>query len=227
MLNQNASGFTNPIRPRLLLFPASLRRESHQRRLIEYLAVRLGDCCDVDILRSDEVDLPLFNQDLEKSPTTLDALKALHRRFNMADGVIVASPEYNGHISPYLKNTVDWISRLERIDSHYVGRSPFRDRPLLLSSASTGWTGGILGLQDARAIFAYLGHLVVADQICVADADQWLRGGSFQFEPSFAAHIDRVLKNFVALVTRLQATGPKLALAQGSGVSGEMDCEYV
>ena len=190
-------------RPRLLLFPASLRRQSHQRRLADYFAARLGGACAIDMLAAGQVELPLFNQDLESEPDVLERVVALHRRFQAADGLIVVSPEYNGHVSPYLKNTVDWISRLPRIDPGYAADNPFRGKPLLLASASTGWTGGLLGLKDARSVFAYLGALVVPDQICVSDAGQWADGGDFRFDPAFADHIGRVLQAFCALTGRL------------------------
>src|ERR1700680_1031832 len=70
---------------------------------------------------------------------------------------------------------------------------PSRDKPLLLASASTGWTGGILGLQDARTIFSYRGCLVSAEQICVADANRWAAEGQFRFETAFAEYIEGVL----------------------------------
>ena len=189
-------------KPRLLLFPASLRQQSHQRRLIEYIKPHLGEHVEIDLLES--VNLPLFNQDLEQSPEILTAVKAIHARILHADGLIIASPEYNGHVSPYLKNTVDWVSRLARIDAAYASINPFRDKPLLLASASTGWTGGVLGLKDARSIFTYLGNLVVSDQLCVSDAQHWVDGETYRFEPSFAAQIERILDDFVTLVSRLK-----------------------
>jgi chromate reductase len=189
--------------PRLLLFPASLRRQSHQRRLIGYIADLIGGACHIDIVEAGEVDLPIFNQDLEGSAAVLDRIIALHQRFDAADGIIVASPEYNGHVSSYLKNTVDWVSRLTRIDPRYAADAPFRGKPLLLASASTGWTGGVLGLQDARTIFSYLGCLVSAEQICVSDAERWVAEGQFRFETVFAEYIERVLGTFLSLVGNL------------------------
>ena len=189
-------------KPRLLLFPASLRQRSHQRRLVDYMAAHIGDQAEIDLL--DSVDLPLFNQDIENSTEVLGVVKALHERISLAEGMIIASPEYNGHVSPYLKNTVDWVSRLARIDAGYAAINPFRDKPLLLASASTGWTGGALGLKDARSIFTYLGNLVVSDQLCVSDAEQWIVGETYQFEPAFAAHIERILRDFLNLVHRLR-----------------------
>ena len=200
-----------PARPRLLLFPASLRRHSYQRRLVDYCAERLADACDLDLLGPDQVDLPLFNQDLEADAGLRQRLEALHARFHRADGLLVASPEYNGHVSPYLKNTVDWLSRLPRIDQACAAESAFRGKPLLLTSASTGWTGGMAGLRDARTVFAYLGCLVSAAQICVADAETWAESGAFRFEPPFTAHIDAVLADFITLVGRLAAAPAEAA----------------
>jgi chromate reductase, NAD(P)H dehydrogenase (quinone) len=192
-------------RPRLLLFPASLRRQSHQRRLLRYFEPVIGVGCDIDMLEPADVRLPLFDQDLEQSDAVRAEVIGLHERFSAADGLIVASPEYNGHVSVYLKNTVDWVSRLSRIEARYAESNPFQGRPVLLASASTGWTGGILGLQNARSILSYLGCLVAADQICVSDAEQWVTGNDYQFEDRLAEHIRNVLARFVALVGSLRS----------------------
>lgn len=140
----------------------------------------------------------MFNQDLEAQPGVLDSVAAVHRRIAAAQGLIVVSPEYNGHVPAYLKNTVDWVSRLPRTDAGC--RDAFRGLPVLLASASTGWSGGLLGLQDARTIFSYLGCLVSPQQICVSDADHWAASGRFLFEPAFAGYVAGVLSDFVGLV---------------------------
>lgn len=187
---------------RLLLFPASQRQQSYQRRLIDYVASLLERRCQVDILSAGDVTLPLFNQDLEHDPEVRHEVRDLHDRFARADGIIVASPEYNGHVSPYLKNTIDWVSRLAHIDPSFAGHNPFQDKPLLLTSASTGWTGGLLGLQAARSIFVYLGALVVPAQICLSHAEQLLVGDRYEFDPFFADYIARTVDQFVSLVWR-------------------------
>jgi chromate reductase, NAD(P)H dehydrogenase (quinone) len=197
--------------PRLLLFPASLRRQSHQRRLLAHFAETLSISCEIDMLSPEEVNLPLFNQDLEQSESVLSEVIALQTRFQAANGLVVASPEYNGHMSPYLKNTLDWISRLPRIDPRYSAGDPFRGKPVLLTSASTGWTGGLLGLQSARSVFSYLGCIVAADQICISDAEQWVVNDRFRFEEAFAEHIRSTLASFLRLAAQLR---PARALAE-------------
>ena len=195
-------------RPRLLLFPGSLRRNSHQRRLLDYVGTIIGDRAAIDLVGPTDIDLPIFNQDLEASPAIFSHVQAVHARFSAAHGIIAASPEYNGHVSPYLKNTVDWVSRLPRIDAHCQERDAFRAKPLLLASASTGWSGGLLGLRDARTLFSYLGCLVGADQICVSDAAHWAATGAFVFEPGFSTFIEQTVIRFLTLVECLAAESP-------------------
>jgi NAD(P)H-dependent FMN reductase len=187
---------------KILLFPASLRQCSYQSSLVNHLAEILPNNCQRDILQPQEVTLPLFNQDLEDLPEIRTKVSSLHHRFNNANGLIIASPEYNGHVSPYLKNTLDWISRLSHIDPHYIGTSPFYNKPVLLACATTGWTGGLLGLQNVRSIFSYLGALVQAEQICLPNADHVFVNAEAILDPLHAASITNTVASFVSLVLR-------------------------
>ncbi|MEI7455597.1 MAG: NAD(P)H-dependent oxidoreductase [Nitrosomonadales bacterium] len=184
----------------ILLFPASLRAHSYNRLLLDYLADYLSPACKIDMLDPAEFTFPLFNQDLESSEEVIAEVAGIYHRFNQADGMIIASPEYNGHVSPYLKNTLDWVSRLQRIRNPIFPANPFLNKPLLLTSASTGWTGGLLGLQDARSIMGYLGCLVMQNQLCISNADAVLPAGNF--EDSFANYMKQTVQQFQTLVQK-------------------------
>jgi len=190
--------------PRILMFAGSLRRQSYQAALIDYMARRIAGMAVLDILPAAAVNLPLFNQDLESDPDVMAEARLLHGRFLAADGVIVASPEYNGSIAPFLKNTFDWISRLPRLEPPTP--SAFKGKTLLLSSATTGWNGGIQGLAVARLMFSYMGYIVHPNQICVGDAADGMTDEGFDFEDSFNDYLDRVLREFIAMTaaTRIQ-----------------------
>lgn len=184
---------------RALLFSGSQRRGSFNSRLLAHLADGLAGRLDVDML--DDADLPLYNQDLEDDAEVVERVAALHARFSRARGMIVASPEYNSLPTPYLKNTIDWVSRLPRIRPGLT--SPFYGRPLLLCSASTGWSGGAIGLTATRTLFAYLGAVVLGEQISVPYADQSWTGTAYAFDPAFQAYIDGVLSRFIGMATPL------------------------
>jgi NAD(P)H-dependent FMN reductase len=188
---------------KLLLVAGSQRRDSYNARLLHDIAARLTGTCDVDSLQPNEVDLPLFNQDLEANTSVIGRAATLHRRFEACDGIIVASPEHNGQPTAYLKNLVDWVSRMPHIDEQFA--NPFLRRPLLLCSASTGWSGGTVGIPHARALFTFVGCVVLGDSISVPHAAEAWSGDAFVFDPFFNAEIDDAVAQLLALakLTRL------------------------
>jgi len=84
-------------------------------------------------------DLPLFNQDIEDQgdPGPVRAWKDAIRE---ADGVLFASPEYNGGVTGVLKNAVDWASRGKP--------APLAGKLCCIIGASPGATGTVRA-QDA------------------------------------------------------------------------------
>jgi len=84
-------------------------------------------------ITSPVLDVPLFSlQEEEKGLPK--PIKLLFKEFAQADGFIVASPEHNGLPTAFLKNLIDWISR---IDQKFFG-----GKPVLLLSTSPGFNGG-------------------------------------------------------------------------------------
>ena len=204
-MNARAGEFIADTAPTLLLVPGSQRVESYNARLLKHLSVRLRGCCTVDLLAPEHVDLPLFNQDLETDPDVLRRVAAVHRRFAASHGVIVATPEYNGQLPPYLKNLVDWVSRLAYIEA---GRTnPFVDRPVLLCSASTGWSGGALAIPPARALFGYVGCVVIGDTIGIPHASHAWTGDGFAFDEVVDEQINAALTRIIRLATDFAHAG--------------------
>jgi len=192
----------------ILIFPGSQRKQSLNRRLADHLELLLKQAFYVEMLDGDTVDLPLFNQDLENDNEVIEQVKPVYERFLKADGLIVASPEYNGSVSPYLKNTVDWVSRLPRLLAEEGYINPFHGKPLLLAGATPGQSGGLLGLQNARNVFAYLGALILAEQITLPyAAEAWADDGSLT-DPYLDAYIKQTLKRFGNVVNRLSGIPP-------------------
>jgi NAD(P)H-dependent FMN reductase len=183
--------------PTLLLVAGSQRAQSFNARLLADFAQRLQGRCRIDLLGPADIDLPLFNQDLEAVPEVLARVSALHRRFAASHALVVASPEYNGQLPPVLKNLIDWVSRLAWIDAGHT--NPFVDRPVLLCSASTGSSGGALAIPHARALFGYVGCLVIGDSVSVPHADQAWTGDGYAFAPWFEAQIEGALGRVLRL----------------------------
>ena len=87
----------------------------------------------------------------------------------------MCSPEYNASITPLLKNTLDWVGRIET-----KGEAPlqvFKSRVFALGAASPGAFGGVRGLIATRQVLELgLGALVLPDQVLVAKAAEAFDG---------------------------------------------------
>ncbi|MCJ8290554.1 MAG: NAD(P)H-dependent oxidoreductase [Crocinitomicaceae bacterium] len=107
-------------------------------------------------------DVPIYSQDIEQHgiPKTI---KELFKLFIEADALIIASPEHNGLPSAFLKNTIDWLSRINQ---------KFMDgKPVLLLSTSPGLTGGKTHLQILEKLVLQWGGLFV-EQYSLGSFDQ-------------------------------------------------------
>ena len=80
--------------------------------------------------------------------------------------MFIASPEYNASVTPLLKNTIDWISRVRE-----RGEPPlaaFKDRVFALGGASPGRSGALRSLMALRQVLELgCGALVLPEQITV------------------------------------------------------------
>lgn len=189
--------------PQLLLLSGSQRQSSFNARLLHHIAQHLEASCGFLTADPFAEHLPLFNQDLENTPEVRSQVAELHALFMACDGIIVASPEYNGQLTPYLKNIIDWVSRLAYIDLSF--ENPFVDKPVLLCAASTGSSGGAMGIPSARALFGYVGGIVFGETLCLGFAHEaWTEAGYF-FDDDFEARIHSVSERFAVQALRFHA----------------------
>jgi chromate reductase len=150
---------------RLLAFAASLRRDSLNRKLIHVAADLARDTgIEVDLADFHEFDMPLYDADLQASSGFPSGARELARRIESADGLMIASPEYNYSIPGTLKNAVDWVSRMKPM--------PFRGEHGILLAASTSLAGGIRGLWALRVPLEGLGVTLYPDMFALAQAQQ-------------------------------------------------------
>lgn len=154
---------------KILCLSGSARSASFNTRLLD-AAVRLLEEREVDVTRAlpeDLAALPLMNQDLEAASGLPEQARSLKAAFHAADGLLLACPEYNGSITPLLKNTIDWVSRP---DDALPAPACFQERPMALIAASPGGLGGLRGLRHVREILGNLSAMVVPRQFALAKA---------------------------------------------------------
>ncbi|HSO47587.1 MAG TPA: NAD(P)H-dependent oxidoreductase [Rhizobiaceae bacterium] len=157
--------------PKILVFPGSNRAGSWNAKLAGTLTKTLAmlDCTPTLITLRD-YPMPIFDQDLESRDGPPQAALKLARLFHEHDGVIVVSPEYNTSVTPLVKNTVDWISRVSADADGPL--TPYRKKVFGLSSASPGKFGGIRGLFHLRATLGNCGAFVIPEQVSVTLAEK-------------------------------------------------------
>jgi len=155
--------------PRIVAMAGSLRKGSFNEKLVGVAAKMLRDKgAEVTVIKWDKFQLPIFGEDIEKegTPTEIKELKAI---FNKSDGVLVASPEYNGSMSPLLVNAICWLSRQAGDPDEPMYHS-FANKAGLVISTSLGGLGGLRGLSHIRELLTNMGTDVVSQQVAIGGA---------------------------------------------------------
>ena len=136
---------------RILALGGSLREASRTRALLHEAAALAPAGTKLDLSHVAIVgSLPLFNQDMLERDGTPSGVAELKAALSAADGLLLATPEYNWGIPGFLKNAIDWASRPAK-DIPQV----FGDLPVALIGA--GGSGGTRIAQNAwLSVFHYL-----------------------------------------------------------------------
>lgn len=153
---------------RILAFSGSARKDSFNQRLAT-AAARQAEAAgaDVTLVSLRDYPMPLYNQDEEAEHGQPDSVAELKALFVEHDGLLIAAPEYNGSITPLLKNTLDWLSRRHGDEPSMVA---YTGKTAAIMGASAGGLGGLRGLVHVRAILSNLGVLVIPKQFALRAA---------------------------------------------------------
>lgn len=139
----------------------SLRKGSYNTALLHTAAELMPPGMALDII--DLSPLPMFNQDFEKPfPEAVVEFRTL---LAQADGVLIATPEYNSSVTGTLKNAIDWASR--------APQQPLNGKPVAIIGASTGNFGTVRSQLQLRQILTHIGALPLSKpEVLVARAEQ-------------------------------------------------------
>ena len=155
---------------RLLFFAGSTRDGSYNKKLA-WLAHRIAEANGIEGVLVDLKDypMPLYDADLEKAEGPPHGARAFKALLGEYEGVFIASPEYNASITPLLKNTIDWVTRVRAKGE--TGLEVFQSRVFAIGGASPGYYGGMRSLLMLRQILAVgTGALVIPQQIALPRA---------------------------------------------------------
>lgn len=155
----------------LIFISGSTRQQSFNSRLAKSaaaIAQQLG--ANAEFVDLADYPMPIYNGDLEEAEGLPEAAIALKERFVAADGVCIASPEYNSSLPALLKNSLDWISRPAHKEEPPL--HAFKGKTALILAASPGALGGIRVLVPLRLWLSNIGMNVLGGQLAVAKAHE-------------------------------------------------------
>jgi chromate reductase len=163
----------------------SLRRDSYNRRLMDAAAGLLPPGVELEVwdgLR----DIPAFD-DSDIAPVPVASLRDA---IAAADGVLIATPEYNGSIPGQLKNALDWVSVPFE---HNV----LRNKPVAVIGTSTGMFGAVWAQAELRKVLGLIGARVLDRDTPVGLAEMTLADG---LDAEYAEAVTASIADLVALV---------------------------
>jgi NAD(P)H-dependent FMN reductase len=156
---------------KILVIPGSLRTGSLNARLAATAAHEFVQA-DVEVTRISLGDfpLPIYDGDLQnKSGVPKNAVN-LKRMIGAHHGVLIVTPEYNSSVPPLLKNTIDWVTRVQ--DPHETRGQVFCERAFAIAAASEGRLGGTRALAALRLILSACHATVIPNQLALSFASE-------------------------------------------------------
>jgi chromate reductase, NAD(P)H dehydrogenase (quinone) len=146
---------------RILGISGSLRAGSHNTSLLRAAAALLP--CGVELELYDGLrELPPYDADRDLKPAD-PAVARLRDAIADADGVLIATPEFNGSIPGVLKNALDWASRP-------FPDNALRGKPAAVIGASTGLFGAVWAQAETRKVLGVAGADVFDRELPVGQA---------------------------------------------------------
>lgn len=191
------------MKPRILVFAGSIRRESFNR-ILARLAAEHAETAGAEVTRIELADypMPIYDGDTEAESGPPENAFRLQELIGTQHGLLIAAPEYNNSLTPLLKNTLDWVSRTPRVR----GTNPFSGKVAGLLAASPGRLGGMRGLDHVRRVLDTLGMLVLPGVVAVPGADK-------AFDEAGRLQDDRMDKRVRNMAERLVEVSGRLASA--------------
>ena len=171
----------------LLGISGTLRKASTNTMLMRNAA----EIFSADTFVEGNINLPLYNGDLETAEGVPASVQLLADQIASADAVIIATPEYNKALSGSLQNALDWVSRTKG--------GPWKDKPVAIMSAAAGRAGGERSQFSLRlAMMPFRPNLLQGPEVLIANS-------SNEFDESGKLTNDRYIQVPTELMAELKA----------------------
>ncbi|MDC3415128.1 NAD(P)H-dependent oxidoreductase [Aquibacillus sp. 3ASR75-11] len=168
----------------------SIRKDSYNQYVANFIKNRYKEEMNLQFLSIKA--LPFFDQTIEEDQPTV--VKDFKKTIKEADAVLIVTPEYNHSVPGILKNSIDWLSRVDRV---MIGK------PALIVGASTGLLGTVRCQMHLRQIFASPGiaaKVLPGNEVFIGRVQDKLdENGQLVDQPTID-FLDSVIKTFVKFI---------------------------
>jgi chromate reductase len=174
----------------------SFRRGSWNTMLLRTVGQWLPDGATYEVF--DRLDrIPFYAEELEAHPPQSAAqLRAAVAR---ADGILIASPEYNHSYTPVIKNAIDWCSRP-------VGRGALIGKPVALLGAAPGLFGTVRAQSHLRQVLHGTNSVVLArPEVFVNEAERRFDTEGRLIDPVSSALVAELVEGLVDRARRARS----------------------
>ena len=179
---------------RVLGFAGSLRKASYNRALLA--AAQAAAPPDLAITIFDLAQVPLYNGDVEAGGDP-PGVAAFKQAIRAADGVLIATPEYNHGVPGVTKNAIDWASRPP-------GGSVLDAKPMAIIGASPGITGTARGQSQLRQAFEFTNSIAMPQpELLVFRAHEKFDAAGQLTDEATRTHLIKFLEAFAAWIRRV------------------------
>ncbi|MCZ6557779.1 MAG: NAD(P)H-dependent oxidoreductase [SAR324 cluster bacterium] len=194
---------------RLLAVAGSMRAASFNRKLLAAAVATAEQAgAQVEVIELRELELPLYDGDLEAESGAPDSAKRLKEKIAAADGLLIACPEYNNSIPGAFKNAIDWASRgPDRV---------FPGKAAAIMGASPGGFGAVRALLHLRQVLNSLGVWTVPGQVTISKAgDAFDEAGALR-DPALTEQLDTLTGQLLEYIGSRRRNAAEISTAGGS-----------
>ena len=172
----------------------SLRTASYNTALLHAAAALMP--ADTTLVVKTIHGIPLYNGDEEDANGVPPLVEELKIGIARADGLLLATPEYNHSIPGPFKNAIDWLSRPDDDIPRIFG-----DKPVSVIGASPGGFGTILAQNAWLPVLNTLGTLPwFGDRLLLTRAHQAFTADGQLSDPATREHLRAIVTAFVRFV---------------------------
>jgi len=189
---------------KILVFAGATREGSFNKKLAKLAAKAAGDAgADVTLIDLKDYPMPLYDGDDESASGLPPKALEFKKLVKEADGIIIASPEYNSGYSGVLKNAIDWASR--PTEAGEGSAAAFAGKYAGIMAASPGALGGLRGLYALRELLMNINVTVLPRMQAVGSAGAAFNDDGTLKDEKFAKGVAGVAQDLVKTLQKLKA----------------------